>query len=271
MQITKVDVNYEQGGKPYSFNANRLSLKVGDKVVVDTSRGEELGYVVGITKNFNTDDSANEIKNVLRVATQKDLQNKQENAQKEEEIKIKSEEFANELKLDMKITSAELNLDRSKVVINFTSDNRVDFRELVKMLANTYKMRIELHQIGARVETQVLGGLGPCGLQVCCNRFLKDFDKSTIKMAKNQGLSLNPTKISGLCGRLMCCLAYENNHYAETLKIMPKVNSMVETPNGTGKVIYNDLLRKRVQVKFETNDTSEVKDYKVEDLKWKKD
>ena len=271
MQIKKVEISYTQGGKVYSFSPNNLDLHVGDVVVVDTSRGEELGFVTSEIQTVEDYEYADQLKNVLRFATLKDKQQKQDNVEKEKEIKEKTEELAQKLELDMKITTAELNLDRSKVVISFTSDNRVDFRELVKELASLFKTRIELRQIGSRVETQVLGGLGPCGRAVCCNTFLQDFDHATIKMAKNQGLSLNPTKINGLCGRLMCCLAYENNHYAETLKIMPKLNSEVETPNGKGKVIYNDLLKKRCSVKFEDGDTSEVKDFAVEELSWKKE
>ena len=139
---------------------------------------------------------------------------------------------------------------------------------MVKELAAIFKLRIELKQIGSRVETQLLGGLGPCGRNVCCNLFLKDFDHATIKMAKNRGLSLNPTKISGLCGRLMCCLAYENEHYSETLKLMPKVNSFVMTKQGKGQVVYNDLLRRLVQVKFENGeDNFEIKEFQLADIK----
>ena len=267
MQVAKVDISYQEGGKVYTFSPNGLKLKVGDVVVVDTVRGNELGYVSSEIEMVDEEMLVDKLKNVLRIATPKDIQAKKENSEKEKEIKEKTEEIATKLDLDMKITNAELNLDRSKVVINFTSDNRVDFRELVKELASIFKTRIELKQIGSRIETQLLGGLGPCGRAVCCNSFLKDFEHSTIKMAKNQGLSLNPTKISGLCGRLMCCLAFENEHYAETLKIMPKVNSMVQTPDGKGQVVYNNLLKKLVQVKFVKGDEFEIKEFDVKDIK----
>ena len=268
MQIEIVEISYQEGGKVYSFSPNGLNLKVGDVVVVDTSRGNELGYVCSPIKMVEDYEWQDQLKNVLRVATPKDIQAKKDNIEKEREIKEATEEIAAKLNLDMKVTNAELNLDRTKVVINFTADNRVDFRELVKELASQFKTRIELKQIGSRVETQLLGGLGPCGRAVCCNTFLKDFDHSTIKMAKNQGLSLNPTKISGLCGRLMCCLAYENNHYSETLKLMPKVGSTVETKHGKGKVVYNNLLKRIVQVKFETGEDSfEVKDFELSEIK----
>ncbi len=269
MQVAKVDVSYTEGGKAYSFSPNNLDLKVGDVVVVDTVRGNELGYVCSPIQIIEDYEYADQLKNVLRFATSKDIQTKKENIEKEKQIKEKTEEIATKLKLDMKITNAELNLERTKVVINFTSDNRVDFRELVKELASAFKIRIELKQIGSRVETQLLGGLGPCGRPVCCNLFLKDFEHSTIKMAKNQGLSLNPTKISGLCGKLMCCLAYENNHYAETLSQMPKVGSIVETKRGKGQVVYNNLLKKLVQVKFVINeDNFEIEEFELCEVKF---
>ena len=268
MQVAKVEICYTEGGKIYSFSPNGLNLKVGDTVVVDTSRGMEIGYVNSEILFVEEEDLFEPLKNVLRIATEKDIKAKKDNEVKEIEIKEKTEELAGKYNLDMKVINAELNLDRSKVVISFTSDNRVDFRELVKELAGIFKTRIELKQIGSRNETQLLGGLGPCGRQVCCNLFLKDFEHSSIKMAKNQGLSLNPTKISGLCGRLMCCLGYENEVYVEALKVMPKVNSMVITPDGEGQVVYNDLLKKIVQVKFKVGeDNFELKEYPLEQIK----
>lgn len=268
MQVAKVDISYTEGGKVYTFSPNGLNLKVGDVVIVDTIRGQELGYVSSAIQYVEDIELVDRLKNVLRFATQKDIDQKKENIEKEKEIKATTEEIAQRLNLEMKITNAELNLERTKVVINFTSDNRVDFRELVKELASTFKIRIELKQIGSRIETQLLGGLGPCGRAVCCNTFLKDFEHSTIKMAKNQGLSLNPNNISGLCGRLKCCLAYENAHYTETLKIMPKVNSFVETPNGKGQVVYNNLLKKLVQVKFSKGENDfEIKEFELKDIK----
>ena len=196
----------------------------------------------------------------------KTLSKKKENEKKEKEIKQTAEKLSEELGLDLKVTNAELNLDQSKVVINFTSEGRVDFRELVKKLAAIFRCRIELHQIGGRVEAQLLGGLGPCGREVCCSRFLKDFDHASIKMAKNQGLSLNPSKISGLCGRLMCCLAYENDHYAEVAKKMPKINSMVKTSDGVGKVVYNNLLKQTVDVRFEKGESFEIKNFTLDEI-----
>ncbi len=266
MQIDKVDVSYEPNGKIYSFLANGLPLKKGDVVIVDTIRGAELAYVAKDVEYLENYEHEDQLKKVLRLATQKDIEQKKENEKKEKEIKQTAEKLSEELGLDLKVTNAELNLDQSKVVINFTSEGRVDFRELVKKLAAIFRCRIELHQIGGRVEAQLLGGLGPCGREVCCSRFLKDFDHASIKMAKNQGLSLNPSKISGLCGRLMCCLAYENDHYAEVAKKMPKINSMVKTSDGVGKVVYNNLLKQTVDVRFEKGESFEIKNFTLDEI-----
>ncbi len=271
MQVEKIEVSYTLGGKAYSFSPNGLKLKVGDMVIVDTSRGNELGYVCSNPIFVDDLELVGNLKNIIRLANENDIKKHKENIEKQKEIVSITEELANSLNLDMKIVGAELDLDRSKVTINFTSDDRVDFRELVKKLALKLKTRIELRQIGARNETQMLGGLGPCGRQVCCNLFLKDFEHSTIKMAKNQGLSLNPTNISGLCGKLKCCLAYENDGYVEILKQMPKVNSIVETPDGEGQVVYNNLLKKLVQVKFTKGDTTELKEYELDKIKFNSD
>ena len=167
----------------------------------------------------------------------------------------------------MKIVSVEYCLDASKVVIEFSAEDRVDFRELLKELASALKVRIELHQVGQRDEVKIIGGLGPCGEECCCVRFLKEFEHVTVKMAKNQGLSLSPTKISGLCGRLMCCLGYENKAYEEVLKRMPKLNSKLQTSKGFGQVVYNDILRERVSVKVQTGEDSfTIYDFALEEL-----
>ncbi|MBQ3495018.1 MAG: stage 0 sporulation protein [Clostridia bacterium] len=265
MQIEKVDVQFSKDSKPYSFSVNNLKLKKGDNVVVETARGLELGVVCN-DPSFVENDG--ELKAVLRIATQKDIENKQENLLKQKEGKRITEEVVKKYNLDMKIVSLEYTLDRSRLLINFTSEDRVDFRELVKELATTFKSRIELRQIGSRDEAKVVGGLGPCGRQCCCNLFLNEYEHSSIKMAKVQNLSLNPTKISGLCGRLMCCLGYENEYYSETAKLMPKVNSMVKTPDGQGTVVYNNLLEKKVQVKFVKDGiVQEVKEYDLSEIK----
>ena len=165
-------------------------------------------------------------------------------------------EKVKKLELDMKVVSCEYSFDGTKILIEFSAEDRVDFRDLLKELASALKVRIELHQVGQRDEVKIKGGIGPCGEVCCCARFLKDFEHVTVKMAKNQGLSLNPTKISGLCGRLMCCLGYENKQYEEVIKKMPKINSEIDSPKGRGSVVYNDILRERVSVKVKQNDDS---------------
>lgn len=268
MQIEKIDVCFNKDGKAYSFATNGHKLQFGQKVIVETVRGLELAIVCSKPELVEEESLNEPLKKVVRKASNKDIEIKQENEKKQVEIKQKTEELVEKHNLYMKIVSCELSFDGTKLVINFTADDRVDFRELVKELASVFKTRIELRQIGNRDEVKVIGGLGPCGRQCCCNLFLNDYEHSTIKMAKVQGLSLNPTKISGLCGRLMCCLAYENEHYSETQKLMPKVNSTVSTPDGKGVVVYNNLLSRRVQVKFtQENGNTEIKEYDISQIK----
>lgn len=266
MQVKVIDINLGKSPKNYSFNPNDLNINLGDKVIVETVKGTE--FATANSAIYEVDDSTlpEKFAPVLRIATENDKKIKTENTKKEKEILNKTEELVKKYKLEMKITSVEMAFDKSKVMIFFTSDNRVDFRELVKELANIFKTRIELRQIGSRDEVKQVGGLGPCGRVCCCNSFLNEFAHSSIKMAKSQGLSLNPTKISGLCGRLMCCLSYENEHYNETIKKMPKVGSFVETPNGKGVVVFNNILKEIVQVKHMNGDTFEVKDYALKEV-----
>lgn len=270
MQINEVLITFLNSNKKYSFKSEILDLKVGDIVVVDTVNGLELGRVMTVPKNKNVDKSEYEkYKSVIRVASQDDMDNYNKILGLEKEVKKNVQNLAKENNLDMKVVSVDINLDESKYLINFISENRVDFRELVKKLATIYKARIELRQIGSRDETKIVGGLGPCGRPCCCKLYLEDFEHSTIKMAKVQGLSLNPTKISGLCGRLMCCLVYENEHYYETYKDMPRINSEVITKDGKGIAIYNNILNKTVTVKFGTKEDSvqEIKEYPLSELK----
>ena len=266
MQIKEVGINFEGQPKIYSFNPAGLNLKLGDYVVVDTARGLELGKVATPIKEEEVKEGNEPLKKVIRLATEEDIKAKGNNILEAKKDKTKIIEIVNNFKLDMKIVSVELTLDKSKMLINFTSDNRVDFRELVKTLASEFKTRIELRQIGPRDEVKILGGLGPCGRPCCCTKNTGDFEHVSIKMAKNQGLSLNPSNISGLCGRLMCCLSYENKHYAEALKLMPKVGSEVKTPDGVGTVLYNNLLKRTVEVKFE----DDKKEYAVSELEFNK-
>lgn len=265
METNQVKVRYLGVNKEYTFNTNGFNLNVGDYVVVDTVHGPELAKVSGFD---NEQKEIEDLKSVIRIATEKDFAKHKENEEKQKQLKQQTKKIVEKYDLDMKVVSCELNLDATKVIINFTSENRVDFRELVKELANVFKLRIELRQIGPRDEAKIVGGLGPCGQVVCCKRFLDNCEHASIKMAKNQNCSLNPTKISGLCGKLMCCLSYENEHYVETLKIMPKVNSTVKTPDGEGVVIYNNLLKRTVQVRFGGKDEiSDIREYSLEDIK----
>ena len=262
MQIKEVGISFESQPKIYSFNPNGLNLKIGDLVIVDTARGMEIGKVATMPKEIEVEDMSEPLKNVLRLASKEDLQKKESNNSRAKECKIRIKEIVKKSNLDMKIVSVEFTLDASKMIVNFASENRVDFRDLVKVLASEFKTRIELRQIGPRDEVKILGGLGVCGRQCCCTKNAGDFEHVSIKMAKVQGLSLNPANISGLCGRLMCCLSYENAHYSETFKLMPKVNSEVKTPDGKGTVVYNNLLKRTVDVKI----GEEVKEYKLSEI-----
>ena len=264
MQIKEVKVCFEENGKGYSFDCSDVFVQMGDCVVVDTVRGEEIGTICSRVKSIKEEDLSYPLKKVLRIATDKDLEKKSNNDEMEDEIKIECQGLATKLNLNMKVISADINLDSSKVIICFTADDRVDFRELVKQLASKFKMRIELKQIDAREEAKILGGLGPCGRECCCSKFLPEAQHSSIKMAKMQGISLNPNNISGLCGRLKCCFAYENEYYSEVFKIMPKLNTEVNTPDGKGLVVYNNILSQVVSVKFINSDGSQnIREYPV--------
>ena len=263
-----VGVSFYELGKVYYFDPRNIACKVGDKVVVDYQEAQIVGRVVFGEKLIDEADYGEPIKNVLRKVSENDLKREQENKQKAEEAVKITKQKARELGLNMKVVDAIYSLDCSKVIIDFTAEDRVDFRELLKELAGKLRTRIELKQIGQRDEVKIKGGIGPCGEICCCKRFLNDFEHVTVKMAKNQGLSLSPTKISGLCGRLMCCLGYENPQYEEVLKLMPKINSTVVTPDGEGVAVYNDILRQLVSVKFQKGDeVAQVVAYPLKDIK----
>lgn len=268
-----IGVKFKNTAKVYYFAPANDTDVYEEKsgVIVETSRGLEYATVVFGKKEVPDSEIVHPLKAIVRKATKKD-----ERAVKENEEKIpEAMEFANqkiaELKLDMKLIGCEYSFDGKKIVFYFTSDNRVDFRELVKLLASKFHLRIELRQIGIRDETKILGGIAPCGREVCCASCMPDFGKVTIKMAKTQGLHLNPGKISGLCGRLMCCLEYENDYYAEVYDKMPKVGGTVGTPEGDGIVVSNDMLKLISKVKIAKPDGSEVyKDFPVDRLSFKK-
>lgn len=262
-----IGVRFRNNGKTYYFDSGRYIIKEGTGVIVETSQGVEFAEVVQATREAADSEIVAPLKGIMRIATYRDIQQAEQNRQKEQEALVLATEKITEHNLDMKLVRVEYTFDGAKIIFYFTSDGRVDFRDLVKDLASAFKTRIELRQIGARDEVKMLGGLGPCGLPCCCNQFLPDFQPVSIKMAKEQGLSLNPTKISGLCGRLMCCLKYEQNHYEQTRKLLPKLGSEVRCRDGVGKVCELNMLRERVKVKFTLpDDTIDIREYYYKEL-----
>ena len=263
---TIVGVQFQKNGKIYNYDTNGLDLRPEQYVVCDTPHGTDLGQVVVGCRQLEVQDSGIVLKKIIRTANEKDLQISSENRSKEREAFTICQKKIAEHKLDMKLVSVEYSFDNSKAMFYFTANGRVDFRSLVKDLASVFKMRIELRQIGVRDEARMIGGLGPCGRQICCGAFLDEFQPVSIKMAKEQNLSLNPTKISGVCGRLMCCLKYEQEHYEQTRKIMPRVGREVITPDGTGIVTDLNIVKETVFVRIANGDTSEIKEYPLEQI-----
>ena len=246
-----VGIRFQENGKVYDFDPGEMILLPGEMVVVETARGVECGTVA--RANRTTSEEREDRKPVLRRATAEDRRHHEENQQKARDAMRVCQERIEAHGLEMKLVDAEYAFDNSKITFNFTADGRVDFRNLVKDLAATLHTRIELHQIGVRDEAKKLGGIGICGQPFCCSRFLRDFQPVSIKMAKEQGLSLNPTKISGSCGRLMCCLKYEQDTYEELIKMSPKVGAVVMTPEGRGVVIDSNILTGKVKVRLDKN------------------
>lgn len=266
-----IGIRFKEVGKVYYFSPGNKKVAAGARVIVETARGVECGEVV--IPNRIVDDSAvvQPLKTIMRVATKEDEKTLQENAAKEEEImKVFTRKIA-EHKLDMKPIDVDYTFDGSKILFYFTAESRVDFRELVKDLAAIYRTRIELRQIGVRDEAKMLGGLGICGRAFCCSSFLGEFQPVSIKMAKEQSLSLNPSKISGTCGRLMCCLKYEQDCYEELLKITPKIGAFVETPEGNGVVEDANLLTGVLKVKINGKPDAPAVSVKREEVKIIKD
>lgn len=265
--IEVVGVRFKKAGKVYYFSPGSLKIHKGDYVVVETARGIEFGECVIGVKSIEETDIIAPLKNVLRVADNKDILKHKENKSKEEEALSICLKKIEEHGLEMKLIDVEYTFDNNKVIFYFTADGRVDFRELVKDLATIFKTRIELRQIGVRDEAKMIGGLGPCGRSMCCSSFLGDFASVSIKMAKEQNLSLNPTKISGICGRLMCCLNYEQSTYESIRKYLPKVGSVVETEDGKGEVISNSTVKESVRVKLRVGDEEVLKDFNISTVK----
>ncbi|MBQ2704274.1 MAG: stage 0 sporulation family protein [Clostridia bacterium] len=248
-----ISVRFKDAGKAYYFDPKGEKFTKGENVIVETSRGLVYGEVTTANQMVPDESVVAPLRQVERRATPNDRRHYEENCKKEKEALKICEQKVIERNLDMKLVDVEYAFEGGKILFYFTSDGRVDFRELVKDLAAVFHTRIELRQIGVRDEAKMLGGLGICGQPFCCSRFLNDFHPVSIKMAKEQGLSLNPVKISGTCGRLMCCLNYEQNVYDELLKITPKVGATVKTPQGVGTVMSVSLLEQRVKVRFEEN------------------
>ena len=249
--VEVVDIQFRSGQKIYFFDPNGLQLQAGDHVIIDTARGPEYGTCTGGNHTITSREVVAPLRSVLRVANTQDEKTAAENKAKEKRAYEVCLQKIAEHELDMQLVSAEVAFDGSKILFFFTADERVDFRELVKNLASVFHTRIELRQIGVRDKAKMVGGLGICGRPFCCASFLDDFQPVSIKMAKTQNLSLNPTKISGTCGRLMCCLKYEQEAYEDLIRNSPKVDSFVDTPEGRGTVIELDLLRSRVKVRME--------------------
>lgn len=266
--ITVIGVRFKKAGKIYYFNPGNLDIKKGDFVVVETARGVEFGECVVGVKELNEDEIVAPLKDVIRKASEEDVEVNRVNKSKQEDAFKICLDKIKEHGLKMKLIDVEYTFDNNKVIFYFTADGRVDFRELVKDLAAIFRTRIELRQIGVRDEAKMTGGLGPCGRTLCCSSFLGEFAPVSIKMAKEQNLSLNPTKISGICGRLMCCLNYEQETYEGIRKRMPKVGSVVETCYGVGEVISSSIVKEAVKVKVNLEgDDEDIKVVSINDLK----
>ena len=261
-----IGVQFQKNGKLYYFDANGFDVKPGEYVILDTSRGNDLGEVTLGPRDIDEESWRSPLKKMIRIATEHDIQHSLDNRQKEKEAFSICQKKIAEHNLEMKLVSVEYAFDNSKILFFFTANGRVDFRSLVKDLASIFKMRIELRQIGVRDEAKMLGGLGPCGRPICCGTFLDQFQPVSIKMAKEQNLSLNPTKISGVCGRLMCCLKYEQEHYEMTRKKMPKIGKEIITPDGTGPVTDLNIVKETIFVRLTNGDTSEIKEYPLEEI-----
>ena len=265
--VSIVGVRFQNAGKLYFFDPNGNWPTPGDYVVVDTSRGLEIGEAVTVVHEVPEDGLTLPLRAVLRVATAQDLEQDRANRVAAKDAHTICLRKIEEHQLDMKLVETQFTLDNTKLIFYFTANGRVDFRSLVKDLASVFHLRIELRQIGARDEAKMLGGLGPCGRPICCGAFLGDFQPVSIRMAKDQGLSLNPTKISGICGRLMCCLKYEQEGYERTRHLMPRIGKPVETPDGTGVVIDLNIMRERVTVRLNKGEDFENREYTLEDLR----
>ena len=271
IMIKVVGIRFRTAGKIYFFDPGKFTVKKGDHVIVETARGIEFGTAVSDAKEVEEDKVIQPLKPVLRIANQRDVEQEAANKEKEKEAYKVCLEKIRKHGLEMKLIDAEYTFDNNKVLFYFTADGRIDFRELVKDLAAVFKTRIELRQIGVRDETKIVGGIGICGRPLCCHTHLSDFIPVSIKMAKEQNLSLNPTKISGVCGRLMCCLKHEEETYEELNRKLPGVGDFVTTDDGfKGEVQSVNVLRQLVKVVIENGDEKEIREYEASKLRFKK-
>lgn len=265
--VTVVGVRFKKASKIYYFDPDDLDINKDDCVIVETIRGIEFGHVIVGPKQITEEELVSPLKKVIRIASEEDYQIHKDNKEKAQKALEICEKKIQEHGLSMKLIDVEYTFDNNKVIFYFTADGRVDFRELVKDLAPIFKTRIELRQIGVRDEVKMVGGLAPCGREACCHNFLGEFEPVSIKMAKDQSLSLNPVKISGLCGRLMCCLKYEHSMYEELLKTIPSVGTIVLTPKGEGVVVETYTLPQMVKVRVKLeDDTEDVYNYRVDEI-----
>ncbi|MBO4818498.1 MAG: stage 0 sporulation family protein [Firmicutes bacterium] len=258
-----VGVKFRTAGKTYYFDPLDFKLKTGDEVIVETARGIEFGTIAFDVKDVEDSEVVQPLKPIIRKADAGDRKKNAENIAKRERALQICQEKVDARKLEMKLVDVEYTFDNSKVIFYFTADGRVDFRELVKDLAAAFKMRIELRQIGVRDETKMMGGIGPCGRPLCCSSWMRDFNTVSIKMAKNQNLSLNPTKISGICGRLMCCLQYENDTYIDLKKGMPDIGERISTKDGNAVVCDVNILENKIKTRLVLEDAKEDKQEKL--------
>lgn len=245
-----IRVQFKKTGKRYYFSPGKYQIKSGDHVVVNTIHGIEVGTVSGDVIDIDMKSLESELKEIIRPATEEDINNNITNQEASSEVITSVKAFAKQVGLDIKILQAEYTLDKAKLTIYFESEDRIDFRELVRLIADKYHTRIEMRQVGSRDGAKEIGGIGPCGLVMCCKTFLTEFNNVSIKMAKNQGLSLNPTKISGNCGKLLCCISYENDFYTKLRENAPDINDIVEAEKGEAKVLSVDVLNRTCKIKY---------------------
>ncbi len=269
--VKVVGVRFKKAGKVYYFDPDQFDIEAGTNVIVETARGVELGETVIDPREVSDEEIVAPLKKVMRIATQEDVKHACENCKKEKEAFVTCLEKIKEHELEMKLIDVEYTFDNNKILFYFTADGRVDFRELVKDLAAVFKTRIELRQIGVRDEAKMMGGIGVCGRVLCCNSYLGEFQPVSIKMAKEQGLSLNPAKISGTCGRLMCCLKYEQEAYEHIIKKAPKIGAVVDTPEGQGVVVASYLIKETVKVRLDKGNDTDLVSFGMDEIKVIKD